>query len=122
MDTPQEVQVWYILPAIRKKFAVELKKKGKKQKEIASLLNITEAAVSQYLKKKRGKEILLPKNIRSDIEHSSESLIKKKTEFRKEVQAILKKINEERIICKVCQGHTGATEKCEICYQETKVR
>ena len=43
------------VPAIKAKLAKELKEKGLSQKEIAALLDVTEAAVSQYLSGKRAK-------------------------------------------------------------------
>ena len=44
------------VPAIKAKLAKELKKKGCSQKEIATILGVTEAAVSQYLSGKRAKQ------------------------------------------------------------------
>jgi predicted transcriptional regulator len=45
----------YKVPAIKAKLARELKEKGLSQKEIASLLDVTEAAISQYLSGKRAR-------------------------------------------------------------------
>jgi len=44
-----------LLPVIRREFSIFLYKKGKRKKEIARQLDITQSAVSQYLKMKRGK-------------------------------------------------------------------
>ena len=46
-----------ILPVIKRALIVELHRRGFKVKDIARLLNMTPAAVSQYLHGKRGKEI-----------------------------------------------------------------
>jgi uncharacterized protein len=116
MDTPQEVEVWYILPALRKLFAIELKKTGLKQNQIAKALNITEAAVSQYLTKKRGEEIKFPKQIEKEVSVSVKKILDNKTNFRYEFQRILNIINEAKFICTVCHGHTRAEKACEICY------
>ena len=65
---PQEVEVWYVLPAIRRELAKVMKTKtvqradedGDKkehkitQKEIAKMLGVTEPAITQYLLRKRG--------------------------------------------------------------------
>ena len=51
---PQEIEVRYIIPSIRKEIAKGLVLKGYKQKEIAGLLEVTPAAISQYMKEKRG--------------------------------------------------------------------
>ena len=47
---PQEIEVWYILPAIRKELVVVLKESGLTQRKIAGMLKVTEAAISQYSK------------------------------------------------------------------------
>ena len=52
---PQEIEVFYIIPAIRRHIAMYMKLRGLKQNKIAELLHIDKAAVSQYIKKKRGK-------------------------------------------------------------------
>ena len=53
---PCEIATWYILPVIRKELAILLvKNHGMSQKKTASMLGVTDAAISQYLSKKRGK-------------------------------------------------------------------
>ena len=53
---PCEVITWYILPAIRRELATKLvKEHGITQKKTAELLGLTDAAISQYVSKKRGK-------------------------------------------------------------------
>jgi len=53
---PCESAAKHKVPAIKAKLARELKEKGVSQKEIAALLDVTEAAVSQYLSGKRAKK------------------------------------------------------------------
>jgi len=52
---PCESAAKHKVPAIKAKLAKELKEKGYSQKEIAAVLDVTEAAVSQYLSGKRAK-------------------------------------------------------------------
>ena len=47
----------YLLPIIKRALVEELYKRGLKVKEIAELLGMTPAAVSQYLHGKRGRKI-----------------------------------------------------------------
>ena len=47
---PIELEYWFILPALRRAVAQTLKDEGLKQKQVAKILGITEAGVSQYLK------------------------------------------------------------------------
>ncbi|MBI2110228.1 hypothetical protein HYT51_00405, partial [Candidatus Woesearchaeota archaeon] len=42
---PQEIEVFYIIPALRRQLAIEMKKNGLKQKRIAELLLIEDATV-----------------------------------------------------------------------------
>ncbi|MBN2367512.1 hypothetical protein JXC34_00710 [Candidatus Woesearchaeota archaeon] len=116
MDTPQEVQVWFVLPALRKEYVLAMKKKGLKQKEIASILGLTEPAVSQYLKNKRGSEVCFTDNVLKEIAESSQAIIDNKTDFRTEVQKILSHIKKTKFICKVCHDHIHTSEDCKICY------
>lgn len=91
---PQEVEVWYVLPAIRRELAKVMKTKvveradenGKMQdhkitqKEIARMLGVTEPAITQYLLKKRdkrsrGDQVVLPKEILREIDKSADVMI-----------------------------------------------
>ena len=116
MDTPQEVQVWFILPAVRKNFVTVFKKKGLSQKKIARIMNITEPAVSQYLKNKRGKDVVFSKKLVNEINSSAEHVLKKEHSFRSELQRIMKLIKDTMEICTVCHDHIDTTEDCRICY------
>lgn len=53
MVLPCEIAAKKIVPSIKANLARKLKKKGLKQKEIAKVLGVTNAAVSQYLSGKR---------------------------------------------------------------------
>ena len=65
MKLPQEIEVWYVIPAIRREFAKGLIKKGLKQREVARMLGVTDAAVSQYFSSKRGSEVRFNQRITS---------------------------------------------------------
>jgi hypothetical protein len=49
-----EIIVQYVLPAIRAELAVRMRDEGINQARIARILGVTPAAVSQYVKSKRG--------------------------------------------------------------------
>ena len=97
MKIPCEVIVWYVLPSIRRELAIELiQTHGVSQKRAAQLLDVTTAAVCQYVNDKRGQSLY---NLITD----------KKTE--KKVKDQLKKAavgireNPEQVvgeICKIC--------------------
>ena len=91
---PQEVEVWYVLPAIRRELAKVMKTKtvtrvsddNEKvehkitQKEIARMLGVTEPAITQYLLKKkgqrsRGDQVALLGEILKEIDKSADKMI-----------------------------------------------
>ena len=54
---PQEIELWYIYPSLRKEIAkFMIKNHSLKQKEVADKLGVTKAAVSHYVNEKRSKK------------------------------------------------------------------
>ncbi len=54
---PQEIEVWYVLPAIRREVCKSLVAKGMTQRAVARMLGVTEPAVSQYIRSKRASKL-----------------------------------------------------------------
>ena len=113
---PQEIEVWYILPVIRKELAFALKRKGLNGKRIAELLGVSEAAVSQYFTNKRGKDITLTKPIMESINQAAEEIIKQPLMILPCTQAILKMLWKEGIVCQLHKEYCkDIPEDCEGC-------
>ena len=94
MKIPCELIVWYVLPSIRRELAKELVEKHHlTQAEVARRFGVTDAAISQYLKSKRGTS--------KEIENSG-----KYEEFKKEVEASA---------ARIMNGSDIVTETCRIC-------
>ncbi len=101
---PQEIEAVYIIPAIRKCLTLELLNKHKlTQKEIAELMGITEAAVSQYKKEKRGKLVELPEHVVSELKISAEKIKAGEVSVFAETQRLLREIRNDLTICKIHQ-------------------
>ena len=67
---PQEIEVWYIIPKIRRELASLLVKKHKLSYEKAGeVLGVTKSAVSQYLSNKRANKIELSAQIKKELEN-----------------------------------------------------
>ncbi|MFH1072401.1 MAG: helix-turn-helix domain-containing protein [Nanoarchaeota archaeon] len=111
--TVQELEVWYIIPSIRKQLAEVMKKKGLTQTKIAGILGITEAAVSQYLKSKRAAKVIFSETMKKEIEKSAEKLMAKKSQ-RSEVQRLVKLAEKNLSVCGVCKEHV---EGCHMCFR-----
>ena len=95
MKIPCELIVWYVLPSIRRELARELVDKHNfSQAEVARRFGVTDAAISQYLKAKRGTS--------KEIENSG-----KYEDFRKGVEvAAVRMVNGSDIVietCRICE-------------------
>lgn len=99
----QKIELNSLIPAIRKGFAGILEKKGQKDTDIAKLLGITKAAISQYKSRKRGKTLDFPEKIKNKIKISA-GLIMKGRSADKETNKIISEIKKMRYICKLCRG------------------
>ncbi len=117
---PQEIEVFYVIPTLRKYLAISMKKQGLKQKQIASLLDIEDATVSQYVNDKRGNKIALSNDIQKEISKSS-LLIRDKTSLIREMQKLLRIIQETREICKIHKTLADVPQDCSqeavLCYR-----
>lgn len=84
LKSPCELVIWYLLPTVRSELAKELIKLGLSQKEAASRLGISEAAISHYTKGKRGKKIDLDKETKNEIRKLANEMVSsvmKRTRF-----------------------------------------
>lgn|SRR3989338_6096864 len=115
---PQEVEVFYLLPAIRKELAINLKKSGMPQKQIARLLGVSEPSISHYFNEKRAAGIELSRDIKRAIEKKS-GRIKTRQDSIKETQRIISAISNKKEICRVCHAlnTTNIPRACAVCYE-----
>ena len=113
MLLPQEIEVWYVIPAIRKELAEILLKKGLKQKEVAKLMYVTPSAINQYFKNKRAKEIVFNKAIKKEIQASANKLIQKKTCSILEIEKICKILEKTGFIIFLQKKFNERCKKCK---------
>jgi uncharacterized protein len=114
---PQEIEVWYVIPAIRKALALDLIKSGKSQRQVAFLLGVTEAAVSNYIKKKRAKDIDLPNEVKEFVNKVSVKIVDKRSAYY-QVQQISNFVKESKALCKMHFAiEDGVEENCNVCYE-----
>jgi predicted transcriptional regulator len=118
MKHPQEIEVWYIIPAIRREMASIMKRHGLKNNEVAKALDISDAAVSQYGKSKRGCEVIFPKEVKKRIELASERIMRDPSKLVKETQAVCDLVKEKKILCKVHRRVYKGLEECSVCIQK----
>ena len=112
---PQEIEVWYIIPAIRRELVKTLKEKKGKQKEIAKCLGVTEAAVSQYLSSKRASQVKFSEPVMDMIKTNAELLKDGKVSVLDLTQKILTMMRSEKSICQIHKKYCNLLGECEAC-------
>jgi hypothetical protein len=120
MRQPQEIEVWYVLPAIRREFAKGMiEKHGMSQKETASVLGVTDSAVSQYLKSKRAKEVEFSHRIKAAIEESVTRVVGDRSRLIMEMQGICDMLKKDRTLCRLHKSKSpGIPRSCNCCVEK----
>lgn len=103
---PQEIEVWYVIPAIRKELARSLVDNHEFSYEKAgALLGISKAAVSQYLSNKRANKIKFPPVVMKEIEKSADRIAKNSKKTLIEIQRLLGVIKQKKCSCDLCKKY-----------------
>lgn len=111
---PQEIEVWYIIPSIRRELARVLTEKYKLTfEEAGRVLGISKAAISQYLGNKRATKMKLDSKIKKEIEKSAEVIAKNEKLAVKEIIRILNLIKKSGCSCNLCKKYNqGILNQC----------
>jgi predicted transcriptional regulator len=142
---PQEVEVWYVLPALRRELAKLMKTKtvprvgedGKTkehkitQKEIARMLGVTEPAITQYLLKKKGRrsrgdQVVIPEKFYPDLEKSADTMIDHYEQggseddmfetMTREINRLIKVMRDDGAMCDIHRQFSAhVKDKCSAC-------
>ncbi len=112
---PQELEVWYVIPAIRKELAKCFINDYKiSYEKVGNILGISKSAVSQCMKNKRAAKIKLHEKSLKEVCKSCESIVKKGNRANREIMRILQFIREKNLPCEVCDKRTnGVLEGCK---------
>ena len=100
MKMPCEVVVWVIVPVIKREFAKSLVQNHKlSQRETATILDTTEAAISRYISGKRGVLEITDEDVLKEIEISVKKILKNKnSSIEDEICSICKLIRTKNLI------------------------
>lgn len=114
---PQEIEVWYLLPAIRRELAKILIKEHKlSQKEVALILGLTESAVSQYVSSKRGTKITFSKEETKILKEYAEKISIAKEKTPDYVYRLCLHFRGSEFMCKLHRLHDKSFSKsCGMC-------
>ncbi|MEK6983763.1 MAG: hypothetical protein AABX33_04275 [Nanoarchaeota archaeon] len=119
---PQEIEVRYILPAIRRELSrVFIQEHKLSQKEAAEILGLTESAVSQYQHSKRAKWVVFSDAVVLEVRKSADKLLADKRNKQRLVAEIYRISNLTRvrqILCDIHRAQSKELENCNICFEE----
>ena len=121
MELPQELEVWYVIPAIRKELASAMKSNGLKQVEIAKRLGVTKSAITQYINESRGNEIKLNERIKKEVVGSAQKINNTMDTIR-EIQYLLSVTREEKVICQIHKNLEKGFDNCNVCFEQPLVQ
>jgi predicted transcriptional regulator len=114
---PQEIEVWYLIPALRKELAkILIKEFSLSQKKIADILGLTESAVSQYLKAKRANELKFSKTEQQEIKKIAKKIIADPKHCNSYVYQLTMKFRGTHNICRIHKKQDKSLPiNCKIC-------
>ena len=112
---PQEIEVWYILPAIRKKISLKLAE-NLAQKDVAEIMGVTPAAISQYKKQKRAKEEIFDQEMEKELNLSIKNILKDNN-LGDEIIRLNNLLKKKCILCKIYRNVCALkkSQKCTYC-------
>lgn len=122
---PQEIEVWYVIPAIRSWIArCLIDEFDASYEKIGKILGVSRAAISQYVKGKRAAKIKLPKELGPKILASCKVLTKDDTKAVEEIDKILAHIRSKGLTFSVCgKLKEGSLTDCsEVRFKEGNYR
>ena len=120
---PQEIEVWYIIPAIRRELAKSMIELGLTQKQVAKRMGITEAAVSQYLSSKRAKEVVFSNAVLDEIRKSAKKITEDKSTIVPEMMRLTKLTGVMQVMCGLHKKQDASLPKgCDICFDEDLIQ
>ncbi|MHA1971753.1 MAG: transcriptional regulator [Candidatus Hodarchaeales archaeon] len=115
---PQEVIVWYVLPAIRRELTnILINTYHLPQKDIAKRFGLTEPAITQYKYSKRGVIDFNPEIIKA-INEAARKIAEEESFAPKEVQRVLKFIENNGYLCEIHRKYGLVHEDCRICEKD----
>ncbi len=112
---PQELEVWYLLPAIRKKLALALVKEGMAQKEVAKIMGISAATISHYKKDKRVKKDIIGDLLDKELKRSVTNIIKDNSVIFSEIMKLIQVVKKKELVCKIYKNQKDLLDKLPCC-------
>lgn len=114
---PQEIEVWYLIPALRRELAkIFISDFKKTQKEISKILGVTESAISQYIKSKRASKLKFSKQEIEEIKKAAKKIISDEKSSNEHFYKLCVKFRGCQSLCKLHRKQDDSLPKnCDLC-------
>ena len=118
---PQEIQVWYVLPALRRELArVLIRGHGLVQKKVASIMGVSEGAVSQYLSSKRGTIVRFDRHVLAEVEASAMRISNNSSTAMDELMRLSSLDKVKQMVCRLhMEQDSSVGRDCDICFRHS---
>jgi len=117
---PQEIEVWYLIPALRRELALLfIKKHGLNQRKSAEILGITEAAISQYTSSKRANDIKFTKKELELIKKVAKNILDNPNSLMEGLYGLCVLFRSSKVMCDLHRNKDKSVSKeCDICLEK----
>lgn len=114
---PQEIEVWYLIPALRRELTkIFIEKYGMNQKQVSDLLRVTESAVSQYIKSKRGQELQFSKEELAQIKKTAALIQGEQEKTLEHLYRLCIQLRGCHSLCELHKKHdSNLPDDCNLC-------
>ena len=114
---PQEVEVWYLIPAIRKELTkIFISYFKLNQKQVSEILGITESAVSQYQNSKRAQDLKFSKKEIEKIKNFAKKIINDKKHSKEYFYKLCLDLRGTKSLCELHKKQDkNILKNCDLC-------
>lgn len=127
---PQEIEVWYVIPALRREITNAMIRRGLQQKIIAQVLGVTEPAITQYKlyrsKRSRGDRFEISSAFLPEVEKATEQILEAYERklpasviyemMTKQINHLIRVLRDTGALCEFHRRQcTGIPADCQAC-------
>jgi predicted transcriptional regulator len=112
----QEIEIWEVIPAIRRELSnIMVDEYRLTQREAATRLGVTEAAVSYYRASKRARAVSFTKKLSQEMRTSVEHMMKGGNSIQEEMCRLFTSRDMKVLVCRMHKMQSKVPKNCKVC-------